>query len=171
MHTPTHTQTSSHCRTGASSPTEVRQGSPVRRMGFKAGNRFGDSLLLQLLGNQHEDQPAHLLHMCRGSPKSRLDDSVGLPVESLSSCVPQSSQQLFHKTPQAPSNVGLWSSASLSIGYWVEPFRGQQCEGLVCKHNSITLIVSGIGSCPLDESQFWPVMCWLFPQFLSLHIL
>jgi hypothetical protein len=142
MHTPTHTQTSSHCRTGASSPTEVRQGSPVRRMGFKAGNRFGDSLLLQLLGNQHEDQPAHLLHMCRGSslclifswwfslcepPKSRLDDSVGLPVESLSSCVPQSSQQLFHKTPQAPSNVGLWSSASLSIGYWVEPFKEQLC--------------------------------------------
>ena len=69
----------------------------------QAGNRFKDSTpaLLQLLGYLHEDQAAHLLHMCggprsnlgyslvggsdSGSPQgSRLIDSVGLLVESLS---------------------------------------------------------------------------------------
>ena len=36
---------------------------------------------------------------------SRLVDSVGLPVEFLVLWVPESFPQLFHKTPQALSNV------------------------------------------------------------------
>ena len=58
--------------------------------------------------------------------------------------------QLFHKTFQAQSNIWLWVSASVSVSCWVEPLRGQLCWSPICKHNRVSLIVSGIGSCLRD---------------------
>jgi hypothetical protein len=85
---------------GTPSPTEARQGSPVRRAGSTGREQGQGKRLLQLLGNL-EDQTAHLLHMSGGlgpacvcslvggsgseSPQGyMLLDSVGLLVESLS---------------------------------------------------------------------------------------
>ena len=39
----------------------------------------------------------------------------------------------------------------------------------VCKHNTVSLIVLGIGVCPWDGSQVGPVIGWPFPQFL-IHL-
>jgi hypothetical protein len=53
-------------RLGASSPTEIRQSSPAR----KTYPRYRQQLLgivpVPVVGNPHEDQAAHLLHMSRG---------------------------------------------------------------------------------------------------------
>lgn len=68
--------------------------------------------------------------------------------------------QLFHKTPQAPSNVWLWVSASVLVSCWVAPLTGQLYQALVCKNNRVSLIVSGIGCCLQDGSQVGPVIGW-----------
>jgi hypothetical protein len=49
---------------GKTSPTEARQGSPVREHIPQTGNSFRDSPLLQLLGISHKDHAAYLLHIC-----------------------------------------------------------------------------------------------------------
>ena len=59
--------------------------------------------------------------------------------------------QFFHKTPRALSNIWLWVSVALSIGCWAET--------PVCKCNRVMSIVSGIGSCPWDGSQFGAALC------------
>ena len=85
-------------------------------------------------------------------------------VGSWSSCgVPVPSRfptftQCFHKTPRVLSNFWLWVSASVLVSCWVEPLR-ELCSVPVCKHNTVSLILSGIGSCPLDRFQVGPVIC------------
>ena len=54
---------------GTSSPTEARQGHPVRETGSRGRQQSQGKPLLQLLGDLHEDQAAYLLHMCKG-PRS-----------------------------------------------------------------------------------------------------
>lgn len=49
---------------------------------------------------------------------------------------------------------------------WVEPLRGQLCYLLVCKYNRMSLIVSGIDTCPLDISYVGSRIVW--PVSLSL---
>jgi hypothetical protein len=51
-------------RLGTASPTEARQDSPVRGTGSTDRQQSQGKLLLQLLGDLHEDQAAQLLHMC-----------------------------------------------------------------------------------------------------------
>lgn len=57
----------------------------------------------------------------------------------------------------------------------VEPRRGQLCSAIVCQYNIVSLTVSGIGSCPLDGSQFWGSHWLAIPSAsapsLSLHFL
>jgi hypothetical protein len=97
-----------------------------------------------IVPDPHEDQPVHLLYIFRGprsSPymffgwwvyfwepqRSRLVDSVGLLVEFLFPLGPQSFLLFFHKSPQAPSTVWPWVSASVWVSCWVEPLRWQSC--------------------------------------------
>ena len=79
---------------------------------------------------------------------SRLVDSIvsscGVPIlfESHSSSLnspTRFSELLF--------NVCLWVIVSVSVSGWVEPLRGQLCYAPAYKHNRVSLIVSGIGSC------------------------
>jgi hypothetical protein len=114
-------------------PTEFRQGSPVKGRGATGWHQIQGQHPLRLLRNTHEDQAAHLLHMCwvrvdaahaclfvcsvSGSPQGfKLFDSVGLPV-----VVSQSFPQLLHTTPQAPSNVWLCTSTSVWTSCCLEP--------------------------------------------------
>jgi hypothetical protein len=53
-----------------SSPIEARQNSPVRGKGPKGRQQSQRYPLLLLLGNRHEKQAAHILHMCRRPPCS-----------------------------------------------------------------------------------------------------
>ena len=46
----------------------------------------------------------------------------------------------------------------------MEPLRGQHVP--VFNHNRVLLIVSGIGSCSWDGSQFRAIIVWPFPLFL-----
>lgn len=58
---------------GTSSLTEARQDGPVRKTGSIGRQHIQGQPLFQLLGDRHEDQGAHLLHMCmrhRSSPCS-----------------------------------------------------------------------------------------------------
>jgi hypothetical protein len=88
-----------------SSRAEARHGSSVKGMGCMGRQQIRAQPPLQLLGDPHEDQDAHLLHICggpRSSPCSFFDlwlvslgsqgsslvYSVGFPVESLSSLGP-----------------------------------------------------------------------------------
>ena len=48
---------------GTSSPTEAQPGSPGRGRGSNGRQQSQRQPLLQLLGDPHEDQAAHLLHM------------------------------------------------------------------------------------------------------------
>ena len=74
--------------------------------------------------------------------------------------------QLFYKISRALSNVWLWVSASLYIG---GTLRRKVCQAPACKHKRVSLTVSGLGSCPRNESQVGPVISWPFPQSL-LHL-
>lgn len=49
------------------SPTEAQPSSPVKGRGSIDRQQIQRHLLLQLLGDPHEHQGAHLLQMCRGS--------------------------------------------------------------------------------------------------------
>ena len=48
---------------GTSFPTDARQGRPVRGTGSTGRQQSQGQPLLQLLGDLHEDQGEHLLHM------------------------------------------------------------------------------------------------------------
>jgi hypothetical protein len=50
---------------GTYSPTEDRQGSPVRGMGLEGRQQIQEKSPLQLLGDWHEHQTAHMLHLGR----------------------------------------------------------------------------------------------------------
>jgi hypothetical protein len=76
---------------------------------------------------------------------------------------------IFHKSPQAPSVVCLWVSASLRISCWEELLRVQPCQSPVCKHNTVLLIVPGIGAYRWDGFQVRLVIGWLaFPSVSAL---
>jgi hypothetical protein len=110
-----------------------------------------------------------------GSPQgSMLVDMVDFLWSPYPLWAHKSFPQLFHKTPRAPSNIWLWISASVSIGSWVEPLRGQLCYVPVCKHSRVSFIVSATASCPRDGFQVEAVIGRPFPPStpsLSLHIL
>ena len=72
----------------------------------------------------------------------RLVDSVVFLTPQSPSVLPQ----LFHKSLQAPPDVWLWVSASVSISCWMKLLRRQFSQGPVCKHSEVSLIVSGDGS-------------------------
>jgi hypothetical protein len=57
------------------------------------------------------------------------------------------SPKLFHKTSWTPSNVWLWISTFFF--HWVlgGDFLSVVVLGSFCKHNTVSFIVSGIGSC------------------------
>ena len=54
---------------GSSSLTEAKQGIQVRAPESTGRQQIQGHPLLQFLRDQHEDQAAHLLHMCKG-PRS-----------------------------------------------------------------------------------------------------
>jgi hypothetical protein len=129
----------------SSSPTEAQPGSPAREMESSGRPESQRQPPLQLLGNLHEDQATYLLQVCKGPRSSlcmlfgwcfslcehphgpRLVDSVGLLSCPWSLQVTQSHPLLFHKTSQAPPDVWLWVSASVSIRCWMKPLRRQLC--------------------------------------------
>jgi len=98
----------------------------------QAGNKLKDRLCSRCWGN-HMKTKLFICYLCAGIigpahphsgwwfslwEPSRVQ--VGLPVAlGLSFFLP-----LFCKTPQVPSNVWVWVSASFSIGSWVEPLKG-----------------------------------------------
>jgi hypothetical protein len=49
-----------------STPAEARQSDSVRGMGSTDSQEIQGQSSIQLLGDLHEDQGAHLLHMCGG---------------------------------------------------------------------------------------------------------
>ena len=86
---------------------------------------------------------------------------VPIPFEVLPSFL-----MFFHKSPQVPFTVWLWVSVSVWISCLVKPLSRQHVP--VWKHNRVSLIVLGIGACPLGVSKFCPVIGCLFPQILLL---
>jgi hypothetical protein len=65
---PLHFGKSNPSKSKQSSPNEAQPGSPGRGRGFSGRQQNQRQLLpLQLLGNSHENQDAHLLGMSRGS--------------------------------------------------------------------------------------------------------
>jgi hypothetical protein len=80
----------------------------------------------------------------------------------------QSFLLFFHKSPQAPSTVWLCVSASVWVSQWVEPLREQHAP--VCKHNILSLIVSGIGACPWDGSQIGWLLVDCSLSFCCIHL-
>jgi hypothetical protein len=70
---------------GAFSPTEARQGDPVRRTGSIGRLQIQGQLWLQLLPDPHEDQTAHLLHMRSGEGSLSLPHAYSLFSGSVSS--------------------------------------------------------------------------------------
>lgn len=94
---------------GTSSPIEARQNSPLRGTGSTHWEQSEGKPSLQVLGNPHEDQAVHLVHMC-GVLRSRacmlfVGVSVSEGPQALlvfwwspyTLRVPQSFPQLFHK--------------------------------------------------------------------------
>ena len=67
---------------GASSPTEVRPGSPARGKGSADRQQIQGQPSLQLLEDPYEEQGAHLLRMCRGT-EGQLMLALWLVVQSL----------------------------------------------------------------------------------------
>jgi hypothetical protein len=59
--------------------------------------------------------------------RSRLIDPVGLPMEFLTLLGPTVLPSISSMSPQGPSTVWLWVSASVWVSCWVKPLRGQPC--------------------------------------------
>jgi hypothetical protein len=105
--------------------------------------------------------PAHVCFLVggsvSGSPQgSRLVDSVvGHPVEFLSLLDPSILPPTF--TQDSPGSI-WWLAVGLCICFG-QMFGGTSQgtfilgSSYVCKHNRVSLILSGIGSCPWDGSQ------------------
>ena len=102
------------------------------------------------------------------SYRPRLVYSVGFLVVSLTFLVP-SILPLLYRIPQAPLNVCLWVSASIS-SVAGEASLMMLCQAPVCKYSRMVLTVSEVGSLSRPESQAGPVNGWSFPQIL-LHLL
>lgn len=47
----------------------------------------------------------------------------------------------------------IWVRESVSVKYCMEPLRAELCQALLCKHSSISFIVSLVSSCQWDGSQ------------------
>jgi hypothetical protein len=100
----------------------------------------------------------HICYICAGRSRSsqcmffgswfslwkpqgfRLVDSVGLSVGFLTPSGPQSFYSFV--SPQIPSTVWLWVSASFWVSCYVDPLTGQYTP--VYKHNRVSLTVLGI---------------------------
>jgi hypothetical protein len=139
-----HHCTSSHWRTRQSSLTEGRQGSPEQDP--KDSNRVKVSPSPRFLGTYMKTKP-HIHSTCAGwrglsglgpanayslvggsvsgNPhRSNLIESIGTPMESLSSPASEFSPLLFHKLLKFHSR---WVSASTSVSFCVELPKGQAC--------------------------------------------
>ena len=88
-----------------------------------------------------------------------LEDSVRqitinvFPTLTYSFWVLQPFLLVFHKNSKTLSSVCPQVSASVFIGYSVEPLRGQLYQAPVYKNNRESLIMSEIDSCLRDGSQ------------------
>ena len=99
---------------GAPSPTEARQGTPVR--GVESTSRQ------QTTGHQHicykcagDLGPAHTCSLVGSLVSGNPILLVLWFVKSFSPLVPRSFHQFFYKIPQSTFNVWLWVSASVAI--------------------------------------------------------
>lgn len=92
------------------------------------------------------------------SEGSRLADSVGLPMETLSSSDFSIFLPLFYNTHWATSIAWVCVCASFPIDCLLEPLRRQRYWVPASKHNGVSLILSGISSCPQNVSQLRAVI-------------
>jgi hypothetical protein len=122
--------------------TEARQGSPFRGAGATGRQTTVSGIALTPVAGGSSWRASCSSDTCVQGPRSSLSSlfswwlslwkppRVQVSWHCQSPCllwVPQFLSQLFHKTPQATSNVWLCVSASLLIGCCVEPLRGQLC--------------------------------------------
>ena len=124
--------------------------------------------------------PVHLWSLVGGlvsenPQRSRLIDSLGLPVEFLSSSGPSILPlTLLYASPSHRQclAVGLCISFSQLLD---EASQKTVMLGSSLQYNKVSLIVPGIGACPLDGSQVGPDIDCQVPQSLlylpSLHFL
>jgi hypothetical protein len=100
-----------------------------------------------------------------GSPQGLGELTLLVPLLSgFLNTSPNSSTRLPY---WAQSKVWQWVCVFVLVSCcWVEPLKGEVCLAPVCESNKESLIVSWIGVCPWDVSQFGPVIGWVFPQFL-----
>jgi hypothetical protein len=103
--------------------------------------------------------------------RSRLVDTVGLPVSPYPLLGLQYFLFFINKSPQDPSTALMWVSVYAWVSCWMEPLREQSAP--VCKHNRLSLVVLGTVACPWDRSKSKLVIGWQFPKhllvFLCLH--
>jgi hypothetical protein len=119
--------------------TEAQPGSSGRERGFKGRHQSQRKPLLQLLGDSHEYQAAHILRICRGSRSSPCifygswfslcelswaqvnclcRSSFGvLDTSSLLTCIPHFSTRL----PELCLMFRWWISESIFINCWMKP--------------------------------------------------
>jgi hypothetical protein len=84
--------------------------------------------------------------------ESKLVDSVSLPVEFLSPSGPSILPPTLPLSLCASSSVWLWPVYLFKSGVgW--SLSKESCQTPVCKHNRVSLIMSGIGACLWNGSQ------------------
>ena len=74
----------------------------------------------------------------------------------------------FHKCPQDPSTVWFWVSVTVQVIYWVEPLREQYTP--LCEHNSLLLVVLGIGAYLWDGSKIVALIFFLDFKIPRSHL-
>jgi hypothetical protein len=133
-----------------------------------------------LLFRTHIKTKLHICYLCAGGlgpanfywwcfhfwdpQESRIDNSIGLPVEFLSPLGYNPSSYSSIRVPKLHPLFGCGCLHPVESVLWVERLRGQPCYTSVCKHNRVSLIVSWIGVCPWDGSQDGPFFSLPFPQ-------
>ena len=126
----------------------------------------------------------HILYVCEGVPRSRTH-TLWLMIQSLGSlkstgygtllvflqsCYPLWVLQSFPQFFQLSELCVMFGCGSLHLSSAGWRLSGRQlCQAPVCKHNRVSLIVSGTGSCQWDGSHVELVIGWPCPQFL-LHL-
>ena len=135
------------------------------------------------MGDPHEDQTVLLLYICAGvlgpaHTHSLAGGSVfGRPQGSslIDSCFFCGISVLFRSLSSSPNSSTRFPELDLVFDYWplcLFPLATgwSLSENSYARYLSasitLSLIVSGIGSCPWSGSQFWPDFGWSFPPSL-----